>query len=536
MAEQKLFSESQPELNIVDCSAPIQEAVTEMEALLGQVSVYEWSDYVVAAVTLPVNIPTRGPVGGIDVREREPIALLFHKTRYPHAAPHVWSDRPDFPTERLPHQSPLVSGEPPFLCLHRGSLDDWFAEHSLRDLVKRVQGWLCDAASGRLIRPEDDFEPTIILLEQEAGFAIYPPEQMAEIVEQRWERRNGRKGSTHLTSRVLYATDQTLSVRVKTTPLHRRAVKRVHKQPDGANIAPLAILIWPHQKRVTGEHFGGTLPSTFDSLVEFANRLGLALEGIIGRHLRWYPQPALLALILAIPRPQKLIGSDTSIEFLNFALPTMRKWIAPNGRLKPNTPVLALSNRQPVSTNMARRLSRVKTSTDGRVLLAGCGALGSKIGLHLARAGLTNLTLVDNKTVSPHNVIRHGLLADSVGKNKALALADVIHSLFQDETLPLGVKARPQNVIDVLFEEQQVVEETDWILDCTTSPAVLDALIDPRLPQLPPVMRSVIAHDGALGFLFAEGPDRNPRADDLQACVYNLAIDDDGIAEWLRAH
>src|SRR5262249_27650274 len=44
--------------------------------------------------------------------------------------------------------------------LHRGSMDDWFAEHSIGEFIERIRSWYRDAASGLLIRDGDVFEPT----------------------------------------------------------------------------------------------------------------------------------------------------------------------------------------------------------------------------------------------------------------------------------------------------------------------------------------------------------------------------------------
>src|SRR5437867_8360623 len=118
-----------------------------------------WNDnYVGLAIDVPVDLPTRGPIGGVDIREIEPVVLLLDRRRYPRIAPFVYSDRRDFPAARLAHLIPTGTRDLARLCLHRGSIDGWFAEDSLTDLVDRVRSWLRDAAGNRLIREEDRFE------------------------------------------------------------------------------------------------------------------------------------------------------------------------------------------------------------------------------------------------------------------------------------------------------------------------------------------------------------------------------------------
>jgi proteasome lid subunit RPN8/RPN11 len=167
------------------------------------------------------------------------------------------------------------------------------------------------------------------------------------------------------------------------------------------------------------------------------------------------------------------------------------------------------------------------------LLLIGCGALGSKVGLHLARAGLTNLTLVDNDELSPHNLVRHGLLAEQLGQNKAAALQQAIEAIFQERQQAISTKAISENAFEVIRGGQQsLLSEHSQIIDCSASVSLLNVLADSNLSV--PVMRAELADEGNLGILLREGRDRNPRVDDLQMCLYDLAIDDDRIAAWLQ--
>ena len=185
------YSLRQADLDPMSCGPYVQAAVKELQAIFGRdgVRVVDWNEnYAGMAITIPVDIPTRGPVGGVDIREQEPVLLLFHKTKYPHTAPQVRSDRSDFPVERLAHLNPAFLGQPAYLCLHRGSVNDWFVEHSLASLIERAQGWLRDAASNRLIREADRFEPTRTEIERRVGLAIYDPALLECFIRDKWAR------------------------------------------------------------------------------------------------------------------------------------------------------------------------------------------------------------------------------------------------------------------------------------------------------------------------------------------------------------
>jgi hypothetical protein len=89
------------------------------------IQAYRWNDHFIAVpLEVQVNLPTRGTVGDVDIRNREPIILVFNKNRYPLQAPSVYSNRLDFPKDRLPHLNPHPKG------------------HSLRTFAYTVGAWM----------------------------------------------------------------------------------------------------------------------------------------------------------------------------------------------------------------------------------------------------------------------------------------------------------------------------------------------------------------------------------------------------------
>ena len=60
---------------------------------------------------------------------------------------------------------------------------------------------------------------------------------------------------------------------------------------------------------------------------------------------------------------------------------------------------------------------------DRRVMIIGCGSLGSGVARMLVLSGLGHLLLIDGETLSWANVGRHELGADAVGSSKSLSLA-----------------------------------------------------------------------------------------------------------------
>lgn len=60
------------------------------------------------------------------------------------------------------------------------------------------------------------------------------------------------------------------------------------------------------------------------------------------------------------------------------------------------------------------------------VTIIGCGAIGSFLGLQLAKMGVTTLTLFDHDTVAIENLSNQFFMARQIDKNKAEALKEVI--------------------------------------------------------------------------------------------------------------
>ena len=72
-------------------------------------------------------------------------------------------------------------------------------------------------------------------------------------------------------------------------------------------------------------------------------------------------------------------------------------------------------------------------------------------------------TVVDDDVILPHNLARHALGDDDIGRNKAEALADTVRRLLNSETAAEGIPCdllRPGDLadaIDAAFAECQLV-------------------------------------------------------------------------------
>lgn len=546
-----LHSATQKILSPDEIPQSIEEGLQELQAALpsSYLTCHYWNkDYIAVTLTLSVDLPTGGPINGIDIRAQEPVIFLFHRTRYPRIPPSVYPDRKNFPIHELPHLNVGGAGNPASLCLHRGSLRDWFAEHSIADLVARARSWFRDAASNRLIREEDRFEGTRIL--EPSGVTIYQPGDLMTHVEGQWESSGGSAGYSFLMATLLknksikehYAYQ--ISYRIefpfpippteKMVEVFRRYNRIVGAVPDEDKLL-YGLLIWGPRAPVA-EYFG-SLPSTYGELKEFCVRLNSPLNAAIEAYHSISAQ--LLGgvpLILALLRPQRLIGSDSPIEYLHLAILGSDEHSGEDGRWKDDAPVLVLSHRNPLTVAFASQLSREEGALSTPFALVGCGAVGSKVSLHLAKAGQCQQTLIDSADLFPHHLVRHGLSPHYVGQNKADALKDYITSMYRLDQDSVKIQSLP-TLLDQVLETPEVLDKIPLLIDATASTAVFnDLVLTKALPTGLRYSKCEITDRGQLGILYWEGAERNPRIDDLQAALFNYGQSLQPIASWLARH
>lgn len=98
-----------------------------------------------------------------------------------------------------------------------------------------------------------------------------------------------------------------------------------------------------------------------------------------------------------------------------------------------------------------------------RILLIGCGSVGSKLCFELTRLGISNITVVDNDTLSLENLYRHQLGKRYLGKNKAIALAKELNN----ELPYINVTAIPTTLENAVNNEKFKLLEFDMILSAT---------------------------------------------------------------------
>ncbi len=515
----------------------LRDSLKSLEALNGhKLQILDWgNDKIAVSYEVGVDLPSLGNFEDIDIREKEPIILVFDLINYPLSAPKVFTDRLDFPKRNLAHLYIAVNNRPSGFCYVRGNADEWYANKRIEDLIIRISNWLRDAATGELTENGEQFEP--LRLEGYTGTIIYDYNTLTGIVngdnafhfkEQLavalFERPKQTERYTYKFIKLLTAGN------VLTTIKEVDEERKKDKEDVTRKNYHYAYVLWNEEDTVNKGYYVN-LPRSwkeFKSFCDFYNLNYSQLEEFIatsdGNSFVHFP------VIVGIRRPKPLIGYPSNIEFINLRFRVDVDDVK-DGKIVNNIPIDLLSHNQPLTIQQVSRISGCKIDVNSRIAVFGCGALGSKVVLHLARSGQTNLTLIDPDQLSPHNLVRHALFGEDEGENKATALAERIKKIYPYETLK--IYSGP-SFKDGMIDKKETFDKYNWVLDFTASEAFFNKLTIVKSMDEGNVASASISDFGNLGVLYKEGVNRNPRIDDLQAYLYSLSAHDKKVSDWLQ--
>ena len=547
--DDSLFTNELTPIDLDDSTTPaIRAAIEQLRGIYPETRIYGWGKhYIAAALTVRVDLPSEGPVNGVDIREEEPVILRLHRDHYPHFGTAAYSNRLDFPRDQFPHLNPVNPSSPVSFCLHRDDLNEWMVERTISELADRVRKWLFDAASNWLIPPGDGWDPIRIV--QPIGISVYPADEIQQLMQKQWKRANGGAGFSILRYRLLphsaddpladdasYAIDWIEAVseqKASRATKETRELKRQYSPLLPTERHLLGMLIYAAKNTVCKTYFAD-IPKTLTHLLHWAADLGLP----VGQALKLFQQRNYqffkgIPIILAIKRPFNLAGVESDTELLNLVIRSDEETMIKDGSWDEKAIVAPLLNLSPLDASKAQEISRTKQVGNPKMLIVGCGALGSKLVMHMARAGLTNLTLVDDDILLPHNLVRHGLMANSVGINKADALREEIAHMYRGQS---KVKSLQSNGFDIFHNNKNhLFKNNAWLVDTTASKAFQEAVVESNLLGDTRVMRAELAYEGQIGMMRIEGRKRNPRLDDIEAYLFTLACEHDYLSDWLEA-
>ena len=488
-------------------------------------------------VTFRVNLPSEWRRQGESpsgVRNREVVRFDF-SAGYP-LYPPTLSLREDF-TRNLPHMQPWVKDGRPVPCICDGNTAELLHQDGLAGIVNQASLWLDNAALGRLIDPEQGWEP--VRRDSLHDDVVADAGHLQGLVERRggWRFLKVSYLKIGAADGDFFVHGQVLREVVKVNPASVGQHFREGELDGDAGLrcgASLALIAWPGnlpsgEAIVTGDYFPETV-ETIDGLKERAAMYGCG--GELDSGLRWLQRclsgwgeagPFPMPVILLARRPMHLIGSTSPIELCPYMVEIWTPGLFGDGGA---TAVRAAAHRHTISRPLlAGMAGRAATRERPRWALVGAGSLGSKLALHLARAGNGPEVVVDRSGMSPHNAARHALVPATGDMQylwmdaKARNLCQALRGLDQD---PTALVADAVAIAMDRKRAQGAWSRKSWaVVNATASLAVREAFgvsewIRPR------VVEASLFAGGRVGAVTVEGPGRNPSTTDLMAEFYAM--------------
>lgn len=438
-----------------------------------------------------INLPGKFDIIGktLDgVKKIEPVEFFFPFS-FPYKAPKIYL-RDSF-SRNFPHINPAKEKVNP--CIFDGNLDELIQQPKWFDnILDQVIDWLEKAASNSLIDPKQGWEP--MRTDDLDGFIIYDVHDIQNKIQASSDALFSTVTYIIYNARYLYARLVSTDADIK----HKDKTK---------------ILFYTSR---IGEYDNKYIPNylkTFGDLSQYASSCGIDnFRNSVDEHvltIKNYNKEYIF-ISIGIRRPFTLIQSEYNIEILNFAINL--KFNKKNKKLHLKSKLFYLSHLSPSNPRLLSSLSGFSSSNKLPITQIGCGSLGSKICLHLARNGNDNFILIDNDNFLPHNNARHALTHNGFFKNKAKLLEDSLSNM------GLKVKSYP---IDV-FEAINKIEEQTLFIDSSASLSTRNLLSRVKLNGN--VIHTSLYDHGKLALLLVEGKNRNPRIDDLMVGLYTECV------------
>lgn len=536
--EMERFSTGLPAYTLEIENPDLQDSLLSLKKLSGKkIKILDWGfDRISVPLELKIDLPSLGNFEDLDIRETEPVIIVFDLKNYPVTAPKVFTDRLDFPKNNLAHLYIASNNRPPAFCFVRGNADEWYANKRIEDLAARISNWLRDAATGELTTNGEQYEP--LRLEGYSGSIIYDYDSILNELSTNQDIQVGERTacalftSSHKDDDYTYHFSKFIGNENADTILKMVNEEREKfKENNKGKRYFFSVFLWNDRSEIN-EDYEVNIPSSWEEFKSFCSfyKINYDVFEKFASGIAHINENDFFPLIIGIRRPRTLIGYSSNVEFINLRIKLAPEDTA-EGRIISDPPIKMLDHNQPLTQQLASKISGIESLSTENSAVFGCGALGSKAVLHLARSGNTNLTLIDPDHLSPHNLVRHSLFADDIGESKSKALADKIKAIFPYEKT--NIIAGP-SFKEGYLEKEEFLKNFGWIMDFTASNSFFNKLSALESIKNCGVLSASISDFGNLGILYKEGNLRNPRMDDLQVYLYSLSESDSEIETWLN--
>jgi proteasome lid subunit RPN8/RPN11 len=494
-----------------------------------------------AVVAVQLGLPNKWMAEGKSpngVSAIEAVTFSFPQS-FPIHSPTV-KLRADF-DRSLAHVQPGSSGEAVLPCIYDGDIDELLHAQGLWVIVDQVVSWLEKAAMNQLIDPNQGWEVVrrdsledIIVADSDYLRGLVNSQKNYLLLVFGYLKINKPKLSNSLSKEYL------IYGQVGTHPLKLKELNVLFYEMIRAKSShgrSLAVIVTPDRlpngELLIADRYLPESVTDVGSLRERAKECGCyknferalsLLEqrlSLLNSSCATFP----IAFVLCARRPFHLIGDSSEIELIPYIFEIGAPKLLGKGN---KTPVWSAGHKHAITPKLLQAFSGEQALPANKELaLVGCGSLGSKIAIHMARSGAAPSIVIDKKNLSPHNAARHALLPEAIDKDmtwlgsKAKALALAIKGLGQDSkdfNADITEAVHNTKLLQKLFPR-----ETWAVINTTASFPVREALasIEPKKLRSR-VIETLLFASGQVGLMTIEGSDRNPNSVDLIAQAYEV--------------
>jgi hypothetical protein len=417
--------------------------------------------------------------GGLPIRRREQV-ILSVRSNFPRDYPWV-----DVVHKRFAGYSHVQWST--HICLYRAPDVEWSPKDGMYGFVDRLNKWFGAAALGQLDPDDAPLHPPVIY--GQGKYRVVVRENVPDT----------GAGMAWIGSAAF-------------KPIHDTRFDLVSWQQNAsdvgeANAAAAVILL--------NDAFPIEYPKTVKSLVEQLEAHGLELVDlfvILREHVQALPEDRPLFVVLGTPMrrrdPNGPLKQHLAIWNIDEEAVTALRAILAGGEDRDEAITAFVKWSFDASVTWCRvdeareevTLSRdTGTATawakDKRVLLLGCGALGSHIADILVRAGAASLKLVDKGIVSSGVLVRQQFSDQDIGRAKASACRARLQAISPNCSIEAEYDDLKYGVLSKFGRDY------DLIVDATASRAVSEALeADLRnSPEAPPIVSTSVTAKAKYG-------------------------------------
>lgn len=412
------------------------------------------------AVWIPLSLATKPykAQGGFEFRDRERLRMKVHPN-FPFTAPSL-----NFSHNRFIGQPHVQWGN--HICLYQSSETEWQPVDGLYGFFERVDDWMAAAGRGQLDPDDAPLHPPVAYPSSNTRFIFACDAPAMDAHDAFWigradleKKREGRfdvRGWVALDDwDTVEQADHVAAAVLLSKPLPMEYPDTIHGlekalERNGVSFDLFYVLLKVFAAKVPRD-------SPTYVIVGAPMRRKEAGAPLLQHLMAWEIDPIAVNALRDI-----VFASGDKDE----AIAELAKWM-----VTAKTRWCRVFENRPEVTNR-RDSGSVLAGIEGkRILVLGCGALGSAVAEHLVRAGAKSLILSDNGIVSPGLLVRQRYSDRDIGLAKASCLAKSLTDIGLSTEIEVSLDNLATGVIDK-FDLRHV----DLVLNATASAPVAHAI------------------------------------------------------------